>query len=322
MKAKLTALSSYAPEKVVTNVDMEAMVETSDEWIVKRTGIKERMYAKEDEYVVDICHQAALRMKEQHNLDYKDVDFILVATVTGGMSMPSVASQLQHSLGIERTGSLDIGAACAGFVYALITAKGLIATGDYKKVLVFGAETISKVLDFSDRTTCILFGDGAGVALVEAAEEGNILSTVTGTEGEGGPDLYLSSWNQKINGTDINANSKLHQTGKKVFKWAVSTATREINRLLEKENITMDEIDWFVPHSANQRILDVVCENLNFPVEKTLESLSYYGNTSSATIPLALATAAESGKIKSGDKLALIGFGGGLTYAGTILVWP
>ncbi|MEM6763439.1 MAG: beta-ketoacyl-ACP synthase III [Bacteroidota bacterium] len=322
MKAKLTSLGAYAPKKVVTNQDMEAMIETSDEWIVKRTGIRERRYTEDDEYVVDICYHAALQMKEKHKLDYEDVDFILVATITSGLSMPSVASQLQHLLGIKRAGSLDLAAACAGFVYGLVTAKGLIATGDYKKILVFGAETISKVLDYSDRTTCVLFGDGAGVAMVEAAEEGNILSTITGTEGEGGPDLYLSSWNNQLNGTHIEANGKLHQTGKRVFKWAVSTATREIERLLEKENITINDVDWFVPHSANQRILDVVCENLGFPLEKTLESLSYFGNTSSATIPLALASAAESGKLKSGDKLALIGFGGGLTYAGTILIWP
>jgi 3-oxoacyl-[acyl-carrier-protein] synthase-3 len=236
--------------------------------------------------------------------------------------MPSVASQIQNKLNIPSAGAIDISAACAGFAYAIILAKGLIAAGTHRKVLVFGGETLTKVTNYEDRTSCILFGDGAGAVLVEAAEKTNILAAVTGSQGDGGKDLYLSTRRNRVNGQDIVVDGFIHQNGRAVFKWAVNTISQHMATLPATLGWTMDDIDWFVPHSANLRIIDALCNNSGFPMEKTLESITIYGNTSSASIPLALHRGIREGKVKSGDKIMMFGFGGGLVYAGLIIEWP
>jgi 3-oxoacyl-[acyl-carrier-protein] synthase-3 len=232
-----------------------------------------------------------------------------------------MAAILQHRLQILKAGALDISAACAGFGCGLSLAKGMIESGMHRKVLVIGAEVLSKVTDFSDRTSCILFGDGAGAVLVEAAEKGNMGACIAGAEGSGGQDLYMSSQSTIINGELIKASGKIYQNGRKVFKWAVNRMTEQVKVLLEKNNLTINDIDWFVPHSANMRIIEAICKGIGLPVEKALESLSIYGNTSSASIPLALNEGVKAGKVKKGDKVMLLGFGGGLSYAGTVVEW-
>lgn len=321
MKAKFTALGMYVPENIVSNHYFEGILDTSDEWIQSRTGIRERRFAAPEEFTSDLCVKAALNLSENNGLSLEDVDFIIVATVTHDQVMPSVASQVQEKLNIPDAGTLDISSACAGFVYGLILAKGLIASGAQKKVLVIGAETLSKVTDFTDRTTCLLFGDGAGAALLEAGAESNMLESKTGTYGAGGKELYLSNINPILNGEAIEHNNRIHQNGRTVFKWAVQTISAQVQELLLKNKLNLGDIDWFIPHSANLRITEAICKNLDFPIEKALSSMVYYGNTSSASIPLALHKGIQEKKVKKGDKLLLIGFGGGLTYAGIIVEW-
>jgi 3-oxoacyl-[acyl-carrier-protein] synthase III len=320
MNAEIKGISSYAPSRIIDNSFFEKIIETSDEWIVSRTGIKERRFAEENEFTSDVCVSAARNLiKENPDLTLGDVDFIITATTTADQVMPSTASQIQNKLGIKDCGTLDVAAACAGFVYGIILAKGLIAAGSHKKVLVFGAETLSKFSDLTDRTTCILFGDGAGVAMVEASEKGNISASITGTEGSGGKDLYISQNASKINDVPVDNNGKIHQNGKVVFKWAVQTVSEKIKELLAKSSTSLKDIDWIILHSANLRIIEAVAREIDFPVNRMPESIQYYGNTSSASIPLAWHTALKDGRIKKGDKILLMGFGGGLTYAGCIV---
>lgn len=321
MHSKITAIGSYVPKKVVRNVDLEEIVETNDEWIVKRTGIKERRFAADDEFVTEMCVSAAQCLADKSGKDLSDVDFVIVATITGEHVMPSVASQVQHKLGIKNAGTIDIGAACAGFGYGLTLARGLISIDAHKKVLVFGAESLSKHIDFEDRTTCVLFGDGAGVALVEASETSGFLGTTSGTQGDLGHVLYISTMTNHINGFEVDPNNKIVQDGKKVFKWAVSTVSREVKNLIEKSGLTIEDIDWFIPHSANARIIDAICRDLNFPRENVFESEHYFGNTSSASIPLALYEGWKDKSPKKGDTCLLLGFGGGVTYSGSIFTW-
>jgi 3-oxoacyl-[acyl-carrier-protein] synthase III len=322
LHAKITGIGTFVPEKIIDNHYFESIIETNDEWIQSRTGIKTRHFAAENEYTSHLCLGAAKSLQEETGCSFEDVDFIIVATVTPDQVMPSIASQIQNKLNIPSAGAIDISAACAGFAYAIILAKGLIAAGTHRKILVFGGETLTKVTNYEDRTSCILFGDGAGAVLVEAAEKTNILAAVTGSQGDGGKDLYLSTRRNRVNGQDIVVDGFIHQNGRAVFKWAVNTISQHMATLPATLGWTMDDIDWFVPHSANLRIIDALCNNSGFPMEKTLESITIYGNTSSASIPLALHRGIREGKVKSGDKIMMFGFGGGLVYAGLIIEWP
>lgn len=235
--------------------------------------------------------------------------------------MPSMACRVQYRLNLTRAGALDIYAACAGFGYGVVMAKGLIAGGLHRKILVIGAETLSKVTDFSDRTSCFLFGDGAGAVLIEADETGNIGACVTGASGEGGVDLYISGFAKTIDGQELKMNRCIVQNGRKVFRWAVTKMAEQMKILAERNNLTLDQVDWFVPHSANLRIIEAICNETGFPMEKILESIVNYGNTSSASIPIALYNGIQSGKVKRGDRVMLLGFGGGLAYSGTVFQW-
>lgn len=321
-RARITALGVYTPEKRLTNKDLEQTVETNDEWIVQRTGIRERRIAADQEYTSDLCVQAARNLAERHGVVLEDVDFIIVSTTTPDYPLPSVSSQVQSRLGIPHAGAIDLQAACAGFVYALHLANSLVTTGLHKKILVLGAETLSKVTDYSDRSTCILFGDGAGAMLVEYDEhEPSFLSAHVGSEGEGGKSLYRSGTSTTMDGVELIGNGNIVQNGREVYKWAVSTLTREIPKWLERDGHSLSEVDWFVPHSANLRIIESVCERLQYPLEQTLNSVEYFGNTSSATIPLSIDIALQEGKIKKGDTMLLYGFGGGLVHAGALIKW-
>lgn len=319
--ARLTAIGMAVPHKAVPNSWFESFLETSDEWILSRTGIRTRYHASENEFTSDLCVRAAQDLSEKFGVDLSDVDMILVSTVTPDQPMPSMACRVQHRLDIKKSGALDLYAACAGFSYGIVVAKGLIAGGLHKKILVFGAETLSRVTDFTDRTSCVLFGDGAGAVLIEADETGNVGHCVTGASGEGGADLYISGFAHEIDGHELKMNRCIVQNGRKVFKWAVTTVATEMKNLAAMNNLTLDQVDWFVPHSANLRIIEAICNESGFPFSKILESVVDFGNTSSASIPIALYQGIMNGKVKKGDKIMLIGFGGGLAYAGTIIEW-
>ncbi len=319
--ARLSAIGMAVPTKVIDNQYFESLIDTTDEWIVTRTGIRTRYYTGPDEFTSDLCVRAVEDLAAQHAVTLHDVDMIIVSTVTPDQPMPSMACRVQYRLNMPRAGALDVYAACAGFSYGVVLAKGLIAAGTHRKVLVIGAETLSKVTDFEDRSSCFLFGDGAGAVLIEADATGNIGACVTGANGEGGGDLYMSGLAETLDGLPIKRNRTIVQNGRKVFKWAVNTVSAQIKVLLEKNNLTLDDIDWLIPHSANLRILEAISNDIGFPMSRVLESIVDYGNTSSATIPIALCNGIRSGKVQRGDRILFIGFGGGLVYAGTIIQW-
>lgn len=321
-KARITAIGSYVPERILTNNDLEKMVDTNDEWIVKRTGIKERRIASDKEFTSDLSYKAVLNLMERYDKTVDDVDLIIVCTMTPDYTTPSVASNLQAKLGIKNTGAIDLNAACAGFTYGLHVANGMITSGLNKKILVIGAETLSKITDFTDRTTCILFGDGAGALLVEYDEDQpSFISSHIGSEGEGGQHLYCTNLATQMNNIDLLGNGCIVQNGREVYKWAIKTVTNGMKIVVEKGDIKLEKVDWFVPHSANLRMLESICEKSNFPMGKTLYSLVHYGNTSAATIPLSLDIGLEEGKLKAGDNVLLYGFGGGLAHAGLLIKW-
>jgi len=321
INARLTAIGMAVPEKRIDNQYFESLIETTDEWIVARTGIRTRYHTGPEEFTSDLCVKAVQDLTAKYDVVLDDVDMIIVATTSPDQPMPSMACRVQYRLNMPRAGALDVYAACAGFSYGVVMAKGLIAGGTHKKVLVIGAETLSKVTDFTDRTSCFLFGDGAGVVLVEADSIGNLGACVTGASGEGGPDLYISGFAKTIDGQELKMNRCIVQNGRKIFKWAVNKISEQMKVLAEKNSLTLDQVDWFIPHSANLRIIEAICNETGFPFEKTLESIVDYGNTSSATIPIALYNGIQSGKVKRGDRIMILGFGGGLAFAGTVITW-
>lgn len=312
---RVTALGTYVPERVVTNADLSRLVDTNDEWIVRRTGIRERRAAAENEFTSDLCTAAA------RQLNVSGVDFLILSTTTPDYAFPSVASQVQDRLGIIGAGAIDINATCAGFAYGLHVAHGLVSSGVQQKVLVLSGETLTKVMDYTDRATCILFGDGAGAALVEASEKPTVLATLVGSDGSGGGQLYRTGLSTRIAAPGDTKPALIRQNGREVYKWAVETVSAGVCEILRRANVTADSIDWFVPHSANLRITEAVCERVGIPVERTLSSIEYFGNTSAATIPLALALGQRDGKLREGDRVLMYGFGGGLVHAGILLEW-
>lgn len=320
--ARITAIGSYVPNQIMTNHDLEKLVETNDEWIVQRTGIKERRIAAQTESTSDLAYQAAMNLKLRYNKEFQDVDMIIICTMSPDFKTPSTASLVQAKLGIKHAGTIDLNAACAGFTYGLHLANGLISSGLHKKILVIGAETLSKITDYTDRNTCILFGDGSGAVLVERDEvQSDFISFYLNSEGEKGSSLYCSNLSNQLFENPIIHNNKIVQNGREVYKWAVSTVPQGMKYVMNQASMTLDQIDWFIPHSANLRMIQSICEKSGVSFDKTLYSLVNYGNTSSATIPLSLDKGISEGKIKAGDMLLLYGFGGGLTQAGLLLQW-
>lgn len=321
-KARITGIGSYVPEKRLTNDDLERLIDTNDEWILKRTGIKERRIAHEEEYTSDIGCKAVWNLMERFEKSVEDVDMIIVCTLTPDFNTPSTAALVQAKLGIRNAGAIDLNAACAGFTYGLHVANGLITAGLHKKILVIGAETLSRITDYEDRTTCIIFGDGGGAVLVEYDEnQPSFLSAHVGSEGEKGKNLYVSNLSKQMFEEEIINSGKFVQNGREVYKWAVTTVPKGMERVMEKANIPVSDVDWFIPHSANLRMIESICDKADFSLEKTLYSLVEFGNTSAATIPLSLDKGVLEGKIKNGNKLLLYGFGGGLTHAGQLIEW-
>ncbi|WP_161601305.1 ketoacyl-ACP synthase III [Paenibacillus luteus] len=321
--AVITAIGTYVPERILSNSDLEELVDTNDEWIVQRTGIKERHIALNEQFTSDLCFAAVQNMIDRYEVTVADVDYIIVATSTPDSVFPSVASQVQAHFGILSTGAADIQAACAGFAAAIQLANGLLLSGVHRKILVIGAETLSKITDYTDRTTCILFGDGAGAFLMEASSEGtgDIAAVYSKTDGSRGHLLYRSSLASAISGHPIQMNGLIVQNGREVYRWAVSHVAEGVQQLMENSGLLPEQIDWFIPHSANMRIIESLCERTGFTLEQTLSSIQQYGNTSAASIPLAIDEAVRAGRVTPGQLLLLYGFGGGLTQAGVILRW-
>ena len=321
--ARITAIGSYIPERKLTNQDLEQLIETTDEWIVQRTGISERRISAENEYCSDLCFAAVRNMVSNYPIQLEDVDYIIVATTTPDTFFPQMAARVQAEFGIGSSGAIDVQAACAGFTAGLQLAGGLIATRQHRKILVIGAETLSKITDYTDRTTCILFGDGAGAVLVEADEdmEPSWLNSYAQTDGNEGHHLYRSSLAPSIGQTPIVQNGYIMQNGRAVYRWAISRVPESIQQFLDQSGISAQDIDWFIPHNPNMRIIEAVSERTGIPLDRTVTTLSYTGNTSAASIPIALHAAVQDGRIQPGQLLLLYGFGGGLSQAGLLLRW-
>ena len=308
-KASLISIAAYAPPKILTNFDLEKMVETSDEWIVKRTGISQRRIAHGED-TSDLGTKAAQIALERANLAAKDIDAVICATISPDhFCMPSTACKIAKNLGINAITAFDISAACTGFIYLLELAKSLIESGSKKNVLVIGAEKLSKIVDWTDRTTCILFGDGAGAAVVSASEENEIIDVHTAADGNYANLLITPGGEEKF----------IKMSGNEVFKIAVQTLTKDVVDILEKNQIPSDKIDLFIPHQANLRIIEAVKQRLNFTNEQCVVTVGKYGNTSSASIPMAMNDAYEAGRLKKGDLLLLDAFGGGFTWGSALL---
>ena len=308
-KASLISIAAYAPPKILTNFDLEKMVETNDEWIVKRTGISQRRIAQ-DENTSDLGTKAAQLALERANLTAKNIDAIICATISPDhFCMPSTACKIAKNLGINAITAFDISAACTGFIYLLELAKSLIESGSKKNVLTIGAEKLSKIVDWTDRTTCILFGDGAGAAVVSASEENEIIDVHTAADGNYANLLITPGGEEKF----------IKMSGNEVFKIAVQTLTKDVVDILEKNQIPSDKIDLFIPHQANLRIIEAVKQRLNFTNEQCVVTVGKYGNTSSASIPMAMNDAYEAGRLKKGDLLLLDAFGGGFTWGSALL---
>lgn len=310
MGVGVLGIGHYAPDKVVTNKDLEKIVDTTDEWIRSRTGIEERRIASDDEDSSDMAYKASLDALNDAKITAEDIDLIVVATVTPDTPFPSVACMIQERLGAVNAAAMDVGAACAGFMYAMITGQQFIEAGAYKNVLVVGVDKLSKIIDWSDRNTCVLLGDGAGAAVIGEVSEGKgILSFELGANGAGGKYLYQ------------NDDRYLMMNGREVYKFAVRQMPESSIGVIEKAGLKKEDVDFLVPHQANIRIMDAARERLGIPEEKMAKTIKYYGNNSSASIPIALSDTVKSGKIKDGDIVVLVGFGGGLTWGAVALKW-
>ena len=308
-KASLISIAAYAPPKILTNFDLEKMVETSDEWIIKRTGIAQRRIAQ-DENTSELGTKAAKIALERANLTAKDIDAVICATISPDhLCMPSTACKIAKNLGIDAVTAFDISAACTGFIYLLELAKSLIESGCKKNVLIIGAEKLSKIVDWTDRATCILFGDGAGAAVVSGRESNEIIDVHTAADGNYANLLITPGGDERF----------IKMSGNEVFKIAVQTLTKDVVNILDKNRISSDKVDLFIPHQANLRIIEAVKQRLNFTNEQCVVTVGKYGNTSSASIPMAMNEAYEAGRLKKGDLILLDAFGGGFTWGSALL---
>lgn len=321
----IVGTGSYVPENVLTNADLEKIVETNDEWIVSRTGIKERHIVPKDMPVSELCYHAALRALEDAQIAPEDVDLIIVPTVTADYAFPATACIVADRLGAKNAAAFDMEAGCSGFLYGITTASQFIATGMYKTVLVIGAEVLSKLVNWEDRSTCILFGDGAGAAVLQPVEEGyGFLSYELGSDGSGGKLLIQPAGGSMYPASAETVENKLHtiqMAGNEVFKFAVRIMGDVSVKVLEKAGLKKEDVDLLVPHQANIRIVDAAVKRLGISPEKVIVNLDRYGNMSAASIPVALDEAVKAGRLNEGDIIVMVGFGAGLTWGACVLRW-
>ncbi len=325
IRARITGTGSYVPEKVMTNLDFEKILDTSDEWIRTRTGICERHIVAEGEYTSDLATKAAQRALEMAGVDASEIDLVVVGTITGDYPWPATACVVQRNIGASNAGAFDVSAACSGFLYALSSAVDRIEIGRAKKALVIGAETLTRIIDWEDRNTCVLFGDAAGAVVLEASQgDHGILSTHLHADGTQLELLYQPGFGTRLMPTEEALRSRnyfLQMQGNEVFKVAVRSLTEVANIALKANNMSAADVDLFIPHQANIRILDATAKRIGFKEEQVYINVDRFGNTSAATIPLALDEANRAGRIKPGDILLLDAFGGGFTWAAALLRW-
>jgi len=315
--AKIVATGGYLPKKILTNRDLESMVDTTDEWIVERTGIHQRHIISDDETTSSMALAASQQALKNADLNATDLDLIIVATITPDKVMPCAACVLQNQLGARQVMAFDLGAACAGFVYALATAQQFIETGRYRTVLVVGAEAMSTILDWNDRSTCVLFGDGAGAAILTASDKPGIRNCHLYADGGLGNVLTVNSCLPGYH--DSSKNPYVEMAGREVFKFAVNSLGDLAKETLNVAGLQPSDIDWLIPHQANIRIIQAVAKKINCPLDKVIITVDHHGNTSSASIPLALHEGISSGKVKPGQNLLLEAFGGGIAWGSALI---
>jgi 3-oxoacyl-[acyl-carrier-protein] synthase-3 len=325
LRGKIVATGSYVPENVVNNHDLEKIVDTSDEWITERTGIKERRVVNAEQATSDLAFEAASLALKRAHVKPKDIDLIVVATITADMAFPSTACILQDRLGATGAAAFDVNAACSGFIYGLHIANGLIRAGVHRRILLVGAEVLSKVTDWQDRTTCILFGDGAGAVVIEATKEKRgVYSTYIGSDGSLSDLICLpggGSRNPCSKETILKRLNYIKMKGNETFKVAVRTLEELVIKTLADNNLDPSQLSLLIPHQANIRIIQATAKRLGMPMEKIFVNIDRYGNTSAASVPIALDEAVQSGRIQDGDYVLLEAFGGGLTWASSLLRW-
>jgi 3-oxoacyl-[acyl-carrier-protein] synthase-3 len=323
-KAAITAVSGYVPEDILTNADLEKIVDTNDEWITSRTGIKQRHILRgEGKGTSDMGAEAVKLLLKKSGTSVDEVDAVICATVTPDHVFPATANIICDKVGIKNKLSFDLGAACSGFIFALVTASQFIESGKFKKVIVVGADKMSSIVDYEDRTTCVIFGDGAGAVLLEPSKEGNgIQDSILKTDGSGRKFLHQKAGGSVLPATHATVDAREHfiyQEGKSVFKFAVTNMADVSAEILERNNLTGDDVDWLVPHQANLRIIDATARRMNLADDKVMINIQKYGNTTSGTIPLCLWEWED--KLKKGDKIVLAAFGGGFTWGSVYITW-
>ena len=322
----ILGLGTYVPERIMTNFDLEKMVDTSDTWIVERTGIRQRHIAAPEQATSDLAAIAAQNALADAGVDAAEIDLVILATATPDMLFPSTACIVQDKIGATNAAAFDLSAGCTGFMYALITGTQFIKAGLYRRVLVIGAEALSKILNWEDRNTCVLFGDGAGAAVLgEVASGSGLLGSFMGADGSGGPSLCLPAGGSRMPATHETVDNRkhcVHMDGSDVFKFAVrAMGDAAAVAALEKAGLGADELDWLIPHQANIRIIQSAAKRIKMPMDKVVVNVDKYGNTSSASIPIALKEAVVAGQVKKGDIVLMVGFGAGLTWGSCILKW-
>jgi len=324
-RARIVSTGSYAPDKILTNADLEKIVETTDEWIVSRTGMKERHIVAPEQATSDMVLIAARRALANAHLEAKDIDLIMVATVTPDTPIPATACWVQQGLGADHVAAFDISAACAGFLYGLITAEALIVSGAARRILLAGAESLTRVTNWQDRATCVLFGDAAGaVILEESQDESGILSHYWKADGALGDLLLIPAGGSRLPASPQTVEKNLHtiqMKGNEVYKHAVRRMSEAADEVLKRAGLGKDDIDWFIPHQANIRIIEATGERLHVPKEKVYINIHKYGNVSAATVPIALDELNSEGKLKKGDIIVMTAFGSGLTWAAAAYRW-
>jgi len=325
LRSRITGTGSYAPERILDNFDLEKMVDTSDEWITERTGIKERRIATSSEAASDLGVEASKEALQSAGIKPKEIDMIIVATMSGDMPMPSTAAFIQHKLGAKNAATFDLNAACSGFLYGLSVADSFIKAGNFKKVLLVGTEVLSKFIDWKDRTTCVLFGDAAGAVVIEPTEKyRGIISTNLYSNGALWELIYLPAGGSRTPSSKESVKKGLHyikMKGNETFKTAVRTLERLVIDTLKANGIKPADLSLLIPHQANLRIIQATARRLNLSMDKVMVNLDKYGNTSSASIPVALDEAVRTGRIRDGDYILLEAFGGGITWASALIKW-
>ena len=325
-RAKITALGCYTPPRLLTNADLEKIVDTTDEWIMSRTGVRQRHIADPDVATSDLAVEAARAALAQRGIDAAELDAIIVCTVTPDMMFPSTACLVQHRLGAKGAWGFDLIAACSGFLYGLTTASHLVAAGSHKKVLVIGADTMSRIIDYTDRATCVLFGDGAGAMLVEPSQDGEsgLIDFMNEIDGSGGPSLNMPAGGSRMPASAQTVEKRLHyvhQDGPQVFKFAVRKMHETCRDLLERNHLKGEDVRVMIPHQANLRIISATADRLGLAIDRVVINIDSYGNTTAGTIPLATRDAVTSGRLKQGDIVLFAAVGAGYTVGASLWRW-